>query len=59
LTIRERIDKLIEMAEKEKEYNRKSPPNPSYDYWNGFIAFGNELKLTVKPSERSIDDEPS
>jgi len=48
MTTRERIDKMIERAKVERQIG----------FWRGYIAFGNELKLMVKPRERSINDEP-
>ena len=42
MTTRERIDVMIERARKQK----------GTDWWDGYICFGEELKLFVMPKEK-------
>lgn len=55
MTTRERIDSMIGKALTERD--KREPDNDMWHYWNGFSGALNELKLTVKPSEGSIDNE--
>jgi len=47
MTTEERIDIMIEKGKKKRRKSQKAHEGTIPSYWNGYIAFGEQLKVSI------------